>query len=109
MLDPQEFYVEVGRLVRKAREQLRLNQEDLASRVHLARTSITNIEKGRQRLLLHTLVELAAALRVSPADLLPENAAAPETGLDDVLKNLANEEKAWIKATVQAKRRRRRL
>src|SRR6266508_5093206 len=98
MLDPQEFYVEVGRLVRKARETLRLKQEDLASRVHLTRTSITNIEKGRQRLLLHTLVELAAALRVSPADLLPENAATPETGLDDVLKNLANEEKAWIKA-----------
>jgi DNA-binding XRE family transcriptional regulator len=48
-----------------------LTQEELAHRVHLKRTSITNIEKGRQKLLVHTLFDIAAALDVPIADLIP--------------------------------------
>jgi transcriptional regulator with XRE-family HTH domain len=73
--DANVFYAEVGRRIRVARSRAGLTQDALATRVSLSRTSVTNIEKGRQKVLLHTLCGLAAALGVAPADLLPD--AAP--------------------------------
>lgn len=69
-----EIYQRIGKLIRTKRQAIRpkpLTQEELAHRVHLKRTSITNIEKGRQKLLVHTLFEIAAALHVPPSDLIP--------------------------------------
>ena len=70
--DQNAFYAEVGRRVRQAREYAGLTQDALAARVSLSRTSVTNIEKGRQKVLLHTLCGLATALGVAPACLLPD-------------------------------------
>lgn len=66
------FYLELGKRVRKARKKLDLTQDDLANLLSLNRTSITNIEKGKQRLLAHTLVELANNLKIPVIELLPE-------------------------------------
>ncbi len=55
-----------------ARERAGLTQDALAARVSLSRTSVTNIEKGRQKVLLHTFWGLADALGVAPAVLLPD-------------------------------------
>lgn len=79
MSDPGDFYVEVGRRVRLARERLGLTQDSLATQVMLSRTSVTNIEKGRQKMLAHTLYSLAGALNVQPAELLPEAVTYSET------------------------------
>ncbi len=49
-----------------------MTQAELADRVQLGRTSIVNIEKGQQRLHLHTVYALANALGVPAAELLPE-------------------------------------
>jgi len=65
------FYVAVGRRIAKARTG-RLTQEALAQKATLTRTSIVNIEKGRQQILLHTVVEIAQALAIPVTDLLPE-------------------------------------
>jgi transcriptional regulator with XRE-family HTH domain len=70
--DQAAFYAEVGRRVRLARERAGLTQDALAARVSLSRTSVTNIEKGRQKVLLHKFCSLAAALGVDPAVLLPD-------------------------------------
>lgn len=48
-----------------------MTQEKLGALVGLSRTSITNIEKGRQHVSLHHLFALAKALKVSPEALLP--------------------------------------
>lgn len=48
-----------------------MTQEKLGRVVGLSRTSITNIEKGRQHVSLHQLFAIAEALRVRPAALLP--------------------------------------
>ncbi len=61
-----------GSNVRRARERQQFTQEQLAQRVDLSRTSITNIEQGRQRVLLHQIVEIANALETKPEDLLVE-------------------------------------
>ncbi len=65
------FYVAIGRNIAVARQQRKITQDALARDVSLTRTSIVNIEKGKQQLLLHTLVQIAQALRVEPAELLP--------------------------------------
>ncbi len=59
-----------------------VTQENLAKLVGLTRTSLTNIEKGRQKILLHTFADLASALGVRPAELLPKesHASKPATG-----------------------------
>ena len=66
-----EFYRDVGSRIRTARESKSLSQDAVARKVGLSRTSLTNIEKGRQRLLLHTFVGIARELEISAADLLP--------------------------------------
>jgi len=48
---------------------------------------VTNIEKGRQKLLLHTFCDLAAAVGVAPSALLPEGGESDEEPMiDDLLK-----------------------
>ena len=59
MNDTIAFYKAVGQLVRAARDKAGLTQNALASRLGLTRTSVTNIEKGRQKVLLHTFCDLA--------------------------------------------------
>lgn len=100
MTDPQAFYAEVGRRIRQTREERGLTQEALAELVSLTRTSITNIEKGRQKILAHTLVDLATALRVAPATLLPESNTTADSELDELLKERSRAEQDWIKAAI---------
>ena len=103
----QGFYEEVGRRIREARKRRKppITQEALAELVSLTRTSITNVEKGRQKFLLHTLVDIAAVLQVDPASLLPQSSAEGERQLDKALKDRQQSEKKWIKSVVSAAQR----
>lgn len=103
MTEQQAFYREMGQRIRAAREKSHLTQEALASMVSLTRTSVTNIEKGRQQLLVHTLVEIAKALKVSLESLLPETQSLyveELDELDELLKDRSPQEREWIKATL---------
>lgn len=73
MLDSaiQPVYEDIGRRIRLFRESQGLTQAELAEASALTRTSIVNIERGRQRFLVHTLIDLARVLRIDPQDLLP--------------------------------------
>lgn len=57
--------------MKERRRKAQLTQSELASRIGLARTSITNIELGQQHIPLHLLYPLAAALGTTPHELLP--------------------------------------
>ena len=67
------LYTAIGLRVRSARNRAELTQEDLGKAVGVLRTSITNIEKGRQRLPIDLLFDIADALGVQAAALLPCN------------------------------------
>lgn len=71
MESEDDIYLAVGRRVRRGREAAGLRQDELAERVGLTRTSITNIEKGKQRIQIHTLYAIARALSLSPRAFLP--------------------------------------
>jgi transcriptional regulator with XRE-family HTH domain len=107
MDDHTGFYSELGRRVRKAREERGLTQEALASLVSLTRTSVTNIEKGRQKILTHTLVDLAMALQTSCADLLPEQGVPDEKSIEQWLKGRSAKERAWAKSAMAPTRKER--
>jgi transcriptional regulator with XRE-family HTH domain len=64
-------YVAFGETLRRVREAKGLTQARLGELVSLDRSSISNIEAGRQRVALDTLFEFAHALAVDPHDLLP--------------------------------------
>jgi len=71
-MQKQIIYGSLGGKIRHERVKLEINQDELARRVGLSRTSITNVELGRQGLAVHQLFEFADALGVEPCDLLPE-------------------------------------
>jgi transcriptional regulator with XRE-family HTH domain len=77
----ERLYKEFGQRLRSAREDRQLTQKDVADRVGLKRTSITNIERGRQHIALHQLFLLAKAVGREPVELLPDGAE----GLEDLL------------------------
>lgn len=65
------IYASLGGNIRRERARLEMNQGDLARKVGLSRTSVTNVELGRQGLAVHQLFEFADALGVEPCELLP--------------------------------------
>jgi DNA-binding XRE family transcriptional regulator len=92
----RSFYAALGRQIAQARMG-RLTQDALAKKAALTRTSIINIEKGRQQVLVHTLVDIARALDISPADLL--------LAADDVevsLRDKSEKGRDWIKKSTGA-------
>jgi len=70
----EPFYANLGREIRAARTQLGMSQEKLGSSLKptLTRVSIANIEGGNQRVLVHTLVNIAAALKTDIVNILPK-------------------------------------
>ena len=65
------MYKEVGKLLRAHRLKANMSQSGLARQVGHTRTSITNIEAGRQRVPLDLLFTLANVLHVEVRELLP--------------------------------------
>jgi transcriptional regulator with XRE-family HTH domain len=65
-----------GARVRTVREKAGLTPKELAGFVGLSRSSIANLEAGRQRVPIHIVWCLADALGVSVAELLPEGRIA---------------------------------
>jgi transcriptional regulator with XRE-family HTH domain len=65
------IYQAFGRQVRSRRNALGWTQDQLAERISLTRGSVANIEAGRQSVLLHQFLDIADALDVPPAQLLP--------------------------------------
>lgn len=71
MSQPMEVcYVQFGAKVRAMREAIGITQDDLAKRIGLTRTSVVNIESGKQRVLLHHVDAFAKAFGTSPKHLM---------------------------------------
>lgn len=66
----EPVYRLIGFKIAFLREQKEMTQAQLAEKIGLDRTSINNIELGRQRILVHYLEEIAEVLGVKPKDLL---------------------------------------
>lgn len=79
-----EVYRQIGQRIAQLRRSRdpRLNQQDLADAAHISRASVVNIERGRHRIQIHVLYDIARALGVEPAAILPRiTAQSRVTGL----------------------------
>src|SRR6266702_6732015 len=73
-VDESLLYNLIGTTIKQQRRKADMTQEQLADEVGVLRTSITNIEAGRQKLPLHLLYEVCIALGLEIATILPSNA-----------------------------------
>lgn len=78
--DVDRFYAAVGSRVRSTRAGRGMSQAGLAQQIGFTRSSVSNLEAGRQRIALHLLVQIARALDCEPAALIPE--VAPTSSVD---------------------------
>jgi transcriptional regulator with XRE-family HTH domain len=69
MQEPDPILEPLGAMIRKLRLERGMSQQQLADAGGFERVFIIAIEKGRQNASARTLLKLAAALRVQPADL----------------------------------------
>jgi len=69
----EPFYSELGRRVQTARNNLGMTQEELGRSLQppMTRASIANIEAGKQRVMVHTLAQLADRLTLALSELVP--------------------------------------
>lgn len=73
MPEIESIYATIGHAIQSERDALGFSQSDLAQELGLTRTSVTNIEAGRQRLQVHTLYRIACALAIPVTALLPRS------------------------------------
>lgn len=72
------IYAQLGRAMAARRTSLGLTQQDIADRIGVSRASIANVERGRQKVLLHQVYAIARVLALkSITDLVP--ATLPKT------------------------------
>lgn len=97
------MYIALGERIRNVRRKLPLTQEQLAASLGLSRTSITNIEGGRQPVLIHTLYAIAAELHVDVSVLLPDVGGSATKAAEHVQppKNVSPKEWNYIESMVE--------
>jgi DNA-binding XRE family transcriptional regulator len=105
MTDFDEIYRAVGRKIRQTRESQHRTQDSLAQRLGISRTSMVNIEAGRQRPPLHLLWQIAELLETkltllipSPEELLgPQSQTVLDKEMMKQIEDVANGDPATIK------------
>jgi transcriptional regulator with XRE-family HTH domain len=99
----RHFYAAVGQKISQIRQGKEITQEALAAEISVTRTSIVNIERGKQQILLHTLIRIAKALNVDPHELLPEQVPTEQSVLE-VINTLVPDPKgrSWMERVVKS-------
>lgn len=70
-LNSNNLYFTIGKKIKTIRKEMRFAQEELANKISLSRSSLSNIEIGKHQPSLYTLYEIALALNCEIQDLLP--------------------------------------
>ena len=95
------FYKAFGKKVAAARDDQGDTQAELAAKVELSRTSITNIEKGRQPVQLHTAIQIADSLSTTISELIPSKGLLRPSDSLEKLKDLDPNERKWVEVIIQ--------
>ena len=86
----EPFYEALGSQLQITREQRKMTQAQLGAALNppSTRASIANIENGKQRVLVHTLAQLAQCLGVSIEALVPATPSVKAPSAQDVEREL---------------------
>src|ERR1039458_4538864 len=99
MNEHDAFYKRLGENIRAKRQERGLSQEGLAKAIGLKRPSMSNIEKGRQNILLHTFCDIAETLDAKASELLPEILTRDPVSLPD-LRSYSKEVREFVEAGI---------
>lgn len=106
IMEIDRIYKELGSRLQAHRKAANLTQAVVAEGVGLNRTSISNIEKGRQRIPLHMLFAFSKVLGIPAVKLLPdEDILTEEEVVDKTLLERASLDKKgreWVKRVVSS-------
>lgn len=72
VIDTQRLNAAIGRIIRRERARRHLTHTDVGGILGIGRTSVCNMEAGRQQILLVHLYNLAFAWRIPVTRFLPE-------------------------------------
>lgn len=72
-IDERLLYGIIGERLKQRRLEAHATQAQLAEATGVLRTSVTNIEAGRQKLPLHLLYRMCVALNVEISSVVPSN------------------------------------
>lgn len=90
------FYEALGKKIRQARIERNISQGTMARAVGLSRTSITNIEKGRQPVQVHILVKIAETLNMNLSGFLATEHPRIDKDKNKNLKKFERPVREWI-------------
>lgn len=96
----EDFYRVVGERIRDKRQERGLSQEGLAKAVGLKRPSMSNIENGRQNILLHTFFDIIETLDTNAGALLPEKLVPESVKMPD-LRSYSKEVRQFVEAGIK--------
>jgi transcriptional regulator with XRE-family HTH domain len=102
--DITRFYRSLGQAIRRVRRKASVTQAALGEAVGLSRTSITNLERGRQHIPTHILIAIGRSLNTDPRELLPsasELKLAAE--LDVAVADNDPDLSEWVRSVVKSK------
>jgi DNA-binding XRE family transcriptional regulator len=94
------FYREFGKKLADARRAARITQEALAKSVGLSRTSIVNVEKGRQPVHLHVAAKMAASLEKNLSALLPKRRVLNAQDQASDLAKVSKHNRPWVERII---------
>lgn len=102
-------YKALGRRIKARRTDAQLTQEQLASKVDVATSNISHIERATTKVSLPTLVKIANALGATLDELicdsLPVSQVYLEQDIAELLRDCSAEEKRMIRDIVAATKR----
>lgn len=73
MMDSKSLYLELGKKIKELRKENKITQAELAEALNLQRTSVTNIEAGKQSAPLHVYYQICTFLKENLVDIIPSN------------------------------------
>lgn len=76
MMKSKDLYIELGKRIKALRNENKVTQAELAEALNLQRTSITNIEAGKQSAPLHVYYNICSYFNENLIDLVPANFSA---------------------------------
>ncbi|GHU96899.1 hypothetical protein FACS189483_01240 [Spirochaetia bacterium] len=84
MVNKGQLYAKIGEEIRQYRQKANLKQENLAKMVGLNRSSIAQIESGKQAVTIFTLYQFCEALNTRVIDILPNELNFDHYSMDRV-------------------------
>lgn len=99
MIDKDRLYETIGDQLKAVRQKNHLTQSDMADVLGMERTSVTNIELGKQRPGVHVLYRCCEYFEISIADFFPSIKSVAHAELPPAAARVLEEKRRKPRAT----------